>query len=158
MPTGVYNRTARRQSTTRVTSTAKDAPPTASVTPDAPKDAPAKLTGPLVRAVDTLRVVFNTFLTEFNALEARREDIAPRFMRTFGKWQSETGGTFIAFVRVLVPDVPMTVKEYKFNRAYMAADYLRRLVAQQERATTSPIARAKQIAAVPRPHVSPWRA
>lgn len=80
------------------------------------------------RAIDGLRRPFMGFVTQFSAVTARRAEIAPELMRVFARWQTETGnGSFIAFVRVLDPSVPMERDGYRVHRSYMAADYLRRL-------------------------------
>jgi hypothetical protein len=81
------------------------------------------------RAIDALAEPFNAFVGDFAALGQKRADLAPKFMKTLGQWQAETGGTFVDFVRELVPDLPTKRDEYRSHAAYAAADYLRRLSA-----------------------------
>ena len=166
MPTGVYPRKTRapraRFSGQRRVDTIHDAPKPAPVTATADKGAssagdtpaePVRLTGPLVRMIETVRAPFMAYVDDFAQLEQTREELAPRFMRAFNKWQSETGGTFVAFVRLFVPDVPLQSRSndkgsgYKDHTAYRAADYLRRKAAEiaREEAAT-PVQRAQAIA------------
>lgn len=88
-----------------------------------------ELSAKVQKAVDEIKSQFTGFVRSFEALEAKRGDLAPKFMKAANMWQAETGGTFIDFVRFLVPEVGETVKEYKAHRAYQAADYLRRKAA-----------------------------
>jgi hypothetical protein len=144
MPRGIYN---RQLSTPAARSSSKDTARTLAATTDTtPDKEPVKLTGPLVRALDTLRTVFTAFVADFKVLEMKRAELAPRFMKTFRKWQGETGGSFVAFVRVMVPDLPMDTKSYKAHSVYNAADYLRTMAARLEREGTTPVERARAIA------------
>lgn len=86
-------------------------------------------------AVDKVRGNFTAFVRDFAALQVNRSELAPNFMRAFGLYQAETGGTFVDFVRLLDNTVGTTRAEYRQHRAYQAADYLRRLVATSNRAT-----------------------
>lgn len=154
MPTGVYNRPTRRLSTSRVRSTARDIGRTAAGTPGngptatqdetSPKES-HKLTASVARLVDGIRTTFTAFVDDFTSFTLSGEELAPRFMRTYRKWEAETGGSFIAFVRLLVPSIPMDVKSYKAHSAYMSADYLRREAARLERQGTTPAERAEAI-------------
>lgn len=155
MPRGIYdrNRSTRRSTIATPRTVAHDTAP-ASPTPQG-DDAPAKMSTKLTRAVDTLRGLFIGFVQEFTALTMSREELAPRFYKTFLAWKEETGGSFVDFVRVLVPEVPMDRAGYKAHSAYNAADNLRRLAQAGTREEETPVARAKRIAAAP---VNPRRA
>lgn len=162
MPTGVYPRKTRAQfSGHRNPAVVHETPSTAQATATqggkvqpiedtAPE--PVKLTGPLVRMIEAVRTPFKAFVDDFSQLEQTREELAPRFMRAFNKWQSETGGSFVAFVRIFVPSVPLQSRTndkgegYRDNAAYQAADYLRRKNADIERAGSTPVERAQAIA------------
>lgn len=85
------------------------------------------LTAKVRKAVDAIKKPFTTYVKDFAALAASRETLAPMFMKACGLWQAETAGTFVDFVRFLVPEIPATRAEYRSHRAFQAADYLRRL-------------------------------
>lgn len=85
------------------------------------------------KAVKTIMAPFRAFVRNFGALAMSREELSPKFMKAFGLWQAETAGTFVEFVRFLVPDVPAQRAEYRNHRAYQAADYLRRLAGNAAR-------------------------
>lgn len=91
------------------------------------------LSAKVKRAVDAIKKPFVQFTRDFAALAMKREDLAPKFMKAFGMWQAETAGTFVDFVRMLVPDVGNTRAEYRNHRAYQSADYLRRIVGNANR-------------------------
>lgn len=110
-----------------------------------------RLSAKVRNAVDAIREPFGTFVAEYSALAVRREELAPRFMKSFGLWQAETGATFVDFVRVLVPDLGTSRKEYRAHRAYQAADYLRRLAAAVTRAPLSASEAAAEVQARTRP-------
>ncbi len=97
---------------------------------------PIELSAKVRRLVDTLRPSFRAFVVSFADLTASRAELAPTFMKTFGTFQSETGQTFVDFVRLLDPSVGPSRADYRQHRAYQAADYLRRLQAQQARPKT----------------------
>lgn len=118
-------------------------PITSTPTDDTPL--PAKLT----KAIDSLRVTFRDFTDDFAALNLNREVLAPKFMKVFGQWQATTGGTFVDFVRILVPSVPADREGYRAHPAYASADYLRRITQQESRETETPVARANRIASAP---------
>lgn len=79
--------------------------------------------------VDAVRQPFMAFATDFAAITLTRADLSPKFMKAFGAYASDTGGTFIAFVRLIDPTVPADRKAYRAHTSYAAADYLRRLAA-----------------------------
>lgn len=84
-------------------------------------------------AIESVRQPFASFASGFAALTADRATLAPKFMKAFGAWQAETAGTFVGFVRLFDATVPEERTGYRSHAVYQAADYLRRLVAQQER-------------------------
>jgi hypothetical protein len=100
------------------------------------------LTKKVQTAIDTIKKPFTSFVKDFAALSASREELAPKFMKAFGLWQGETGGTFVDFVRFLVPDVGKSRTEYRTHRAYQAADYLRRIQGNTSRRPTTQAERA----------------
>lgn len=83
--------------------------------------------------IDDIRKPFVEFSKGYRLLEESRAELAPRFLKAFASWQADTGGTFIGFVRVLVPEVPEARDGYRAHPAYLAADYLRRLRSQASR-------------------------
>lgn len=97
-----------------------------------------QLSGKVRKQVDAIRKPFLAFTKNFAALAQSREELAPKFMKTFGAWQAITGGTFVDFVRYLVPDLGATRQEYRTHRAYQAADYLRRLISTQQQRDRRP--------------------
>lgn len=123
--------------------------------PKKPVAVTAGLSEKVQTAIDSVQSQFVNFVQDFTSLNESREDLAPKFMKAFGAWQSETGGSFVAFVRLLVPDVPEDREGYRAHRAYQAADYLRRLTAAGSRKQETPVDRAARIASRP---VSPQRA
>lgn len=96
------------------------------------------LTAATRRLVDGIRDEFDGFVDGYIALEADRDKIATHFMRAFNAWQKETDGTFVGFVRLLVPKVPEDRDGYKAHPAYQAADHLRRKVADAQRERETP--------------------
>lgn len=126
-------RESRRRSTLRTGSVAADAtarPTTTKTLGD--------VSSKVLKAVDAIKKPFTQFVKDFASLATSREELAPKFMKAANAWMEETSGTFVDFVRYLVPDVGATRNEYRAHRAYQAADYLRRLVAQQARARREP--------------------
>jgi hypothetical protein len=85
-----------------------------------------------VKLIDGIRPGFRAHVTEFARFHSKAEDLAPPFMRAYAAYQADTGASFVSFVRFLDPDVPADREGYKAHTVYMAADYLRRLVAQPE--------------------------
>lgn len=94
---------------------------------------PAELSAKTKKAIDQIKGAFKQFVTAFAALGEKRADLSPKFMKAFGLWQAETAGTFVDFVRFLVPEIGTKREEYRQHRAYQAADYLRRLAQQANR-------------------------
>ncbi len=107
------------------------------------------------KAVEAIRRPFTAFVDDFRMITESRAELAPKFMKAFGLWQTEVGGSFIDFCRILVPDIPAQSRTtadgpgYRDHAAYQAADYLRRLAAQAARAETTPAERAQRIADAP---------
>jgi hypothetical protein len=126
----------------------------ASTTGRAMTEAIGDVSAKVKKAIDAIRKPFTSFVADFAALAVSREELAPKFMKAFGLWQSETGGTFVEFCRVLVPEIGTTRQEYRNHRAYQAADYLRRLVANAERAARSPEERTQRVQNAPVSHVT----
>lgn len=87
----------------------------------------AELSKRVENAISAIKRPFTMFVKDFAALASSREELAPKFMRAFGMWQTETAGTFVGFVRMLAPEIGNTRQEYRSHRAYQAADYLRRV-------------------------------
>jgi hypothetical protein len=100
------------------------------------------------KAVNEIRKPFTSFVRNFESLAVTREQLAPKFMKAFGLWQADTGGTFVAFVRYIDPSVPADRVGYRMNRVYQAADYLRRLVGNVSKRAADPTAES-QAAPVP---------
>lgn len=90
------------------------------------------LTAKTKALVEGIRKPFMDFSEGYRLLTVNRRELAPMFMKAFGAWQGETAGSFIAFVRVLVPAVPEAREDYRAHPAYQAADYLRRLGGARE--------------------------
>lgn len=85
------------------------------------------------RQIQTLRRQFVTFRDSFAGVMQRRADLAPTFIRIYGLYQAATGGSFLAFVRQIDPEVPMDRDGYRNHPSYQAAQYLRRLVDRSDR-------------------------
>lgn len=94
-------------------------------------EAEDELSAKTQHAIDEIRRPFGDYVKGFINLEAKRRDLAPKFMKAANLWQAEVGGTFVEFVRMLHPEIGDTVKEYKAHPAYQAADYLRRVSSQR---------------------------
>lgn len=92
-----------------------------------------ELSKKVLSAIETIRKPFVSYVKDFAALGVKRSELAPKFMKVFGMWQAETGGTFVAFVRYLAPEIGNTRQEYRVHPTYAAADYLRRLTGNAER-------------------------
>lgn len=113
-----------------VTSIDRKNPATANASAHAPAG-PVLLSTKLARLIDQLRQPFADYASLAEGLAETRASLAPRFMKTCHAWQEETGGTFVQFVRVLVPDLPMKRDEYRATPVFQAADYLRRLIGRE---------------------------
>jgi hypothetical protein len=96
---------------------------------DAEPEGPKEPTQKTLRMIDDIRRPFLSFVDDFGAITQSRAELAPRFMRAFGAWSHDTAGSFVAFVRLLVPEVPTARDAYRAHPAYQAADYLRRKAA-----------------------------
>lgn len=118
-------------------------------TPQTQNTPVAELTTKTRKAVEAIRRPFGVFIKDFSSLSEKREDLAPKFMKAFNLWATETGGTFVEFVRFLDPSLPQSSKEYRAHRSYGAADYLRRLVAQARRGERSTERTAQERATAP---------
>lgn len=81
----------------------------------------------LAAALRTFSPDFNAYTTAFAGISARREQLAPAFLKLWRFYARETGGTFIAFVRELDREVPAEKRLYARHHAYQSALYLRRI-------------------------------
>lgn len=70
---------------------------------------------------------FLAFTSAFAGITARRDQMAPPFLKLWRQYERETRGSFVAFVRELDPDVPAARAGYTRHRSFQAALYLRRL-------------------------------
>jgi hypothetical protein len=86
-------------------------------------------------ALDELRPAFREVGQGLDQLTRKRAEIAPLFARVYQIWRRETKRPFIAFVRELDPTMPVNDRSaYRQHRSYRAAQYLRQLVEQSEKA------------------------
>ena len=113
---------------------------TTSATPEGEGNGEATFTlsAKTTKLIDGIREPFMSFADDFQALAATRAQLAPKFMKAFGAYQAESGGSFVSFVRFVDPTVPADREGYRTNNVYQAADYLRRLVATTEKASADP--------------------
>ena len=95
---------------------------------------PAPISARLRNLVNQIRRPFLAFSEGLEALTTSRAQFAPQFMRAYGTYMNEVGGSFVGFVRLLDPSVPEDRESYRNHRSYQAASYLRRLVNQAEAA------------------------
>lgn len=88
------------------------------------------------RLIEDVRRPFHAHVTAFGTMHRKSVELAPSFMRAFGAYQADTGGTFVAFVRLFDDTVPPNRDPdpnersnigYRNHPTYRAADYLRRL-------------------------------
>ena len=98
---------------------------------DANGEATFTLSAKTTKLIDGIREPFMSFAGDFAALAATRAQLAPKFMKAFGAYQAESGGSFVSFVRFVDPTVPADREGYRTNNVYQAADYLRRLTAEK---------------------------
>lgn len=106
--------------------------------------------------IDDIRKPFGAFVEDFGTLTASRAALAPKFMKVFAAYASDSGGSFVQFCRVLDPKVPFDRDGYRAHPTYQAADYLRRLavrdttpaasIPESERPVTPLVALARLIA------------
>lgn len=94
---------------------------------DAQTLTPVPITAKTQILINQVMASFLAYSDGFTHLTEARGDLAPRFMKACVAWQSETGGQFVDFVRVVDPTVPKDRKGYRAHSSYMAADNLRRL-------------------------------
>lgn len=89
-----------------------------------------------LKLIDAVREPFTTYLGQYVGLQTTRTKLAPQFMRAFNAWAHDTGGSFVAFVRLFDATVPTKTTEYKSHPTYQSAEYLKRrakeLTARQE--------------------------
>lgn len=83
--------------------------------------------------VNDVRADFRDFTTELGAVAQSRLAVAPKFMKAYRAYASETAGPekgkFLAFVRLLDPTVPADREGYRNHPSYQAAGYLRQIEA-----------------------------
>lgn len=91
-----------------------------------------ELTAKTQHLIDAVTGPFRDFVSGFTAITKSRADLAPDFLRAFNAYASETGQSFVAFVRLIDPTVPTNREQYRNHAAYQAAMYLRRLLALEE--------------------------
>lgn len=106
------------------------------------------LSAPVRRQITAIRKQFAGFAEDFRLVTESRAELAPKFMKAFGAWQTEVGGTFVDFVRVVVPDIGPSRDDYRAHPAAAAANYLRTLAAREARTERSetPVQKAERIA------------
>lgn len=93
-------------------------------------ETPVVLSAKVTKAIASIEKPFAAYTLDISHVFEARKSLAPKFMRACGLWQAETGGNFVAFVRVLDPTVPESREGYRAHSSYMAADHLRRLAGQ----------------------------
>lgn len=85
-------------------------------------------------ALDELKPEFRELGSSLKAVTAKREEIAPAFLKAFTLWRRETHRGVIAFVHELDPSVPVNDrKAYKKHPSYRAAEYILQLAANPEK-------------------------
>lgn len=98
--------------------------------------ADAPLPAAVRKRIDGVRSQFLDFVKGFSGLAVKRETVAAPFMKAFAAYQqAREGATFVDFCREVDGSIPLErsgKNGYKANRAYQAADYLRRLYATQQ--------------------------
>lgn len=94
-----------------------------------------ELTARTQNLIDAIRKPFGSFVSAFAALEEKRSDLAPKFMKAYRAWASEADAGFTDFVRFLTPELAdADTKTIRASRAWQSADYLKRLDDKQRRA------------------------
>jgi hypothetical protein len=106
--------------------------------------APLEISGRVASMVDTLRKPFLGLVTSLTTVFETRDELAPKFMKAFDAFEDDTGGTFVDFVRLFDATVPLDRKGYKSHNTYTKADYLRRIVQQEERKDRKPLPVSKR--------------
>ena len=121
----------RRQATTRAARAVSH--DLATREPADVETAPVELSAKVKRAIETLRAPFKAFTADLAALTVSRAQLAPAFMKAFETFKTETELGLADFTRQFDPTVPADRDGYRQHKAYQAADYLRRIVAQSAR-------------------------
>jgi hypothetical protein len=78
------------------------------------------------KLIDAVREPFVAYTQQYVALGQTRSKLAPPFMKAYNSWAGETGGSFVAFVRLFDATVGLKSDEYRNHSTYQAAEYLRR--------------------------------
>lgn len=94
--------------------------------------------------IDGIRDEFAAYSGGFVQLQHDTDALAPRFMRAFAAWATDTGSTFVAFVRLFDPAIPEDRDGYRAHGTYQAADYLRRRAADLSREPAADIPEDKR--------------
>lgn len=98
------------------------------------EDSPAIVKEPTqktLRLIDDVRRPFTAFVDEHSIVLESRADLAPKFVRAYDAFRTDTEQSFVAFVRLFDPEIPADREGYRNHRTYQAAEYLRRVVANQ---------------------------
>lgn len=94
-----------------------------------------ELTAKTQGLIDAIKTPFKSYSAAFAALEEKRADLAPKFMKAARAWMAEMNAGFTDFVRYLSPELTdADTKTIRASRAWMAADYLKRLDDKNRRA------------------------
>lgn len=123
-----------------------------------------KLSAPVQRQVQGMRERFSAYGAQFKAAWQSREELCEPFFKLFGAVQADTTCSFVQFVGLMDPDVPVDqrddvteggriVKGYRSHPSYQAALYMQRLQQQRARAKTqaaNPQARVRNLNATQR--------
>jgi hypothetical protein len=101
-----------------------------------------KLSGGLKRQIESMRDQFGEYGAAFRAAWTKREELCEPFFRLFGAVQAEQSCTFVQFVGLMDPTVPVDqrdddprtgTKGYRSHPSYNAALYMQRLQQQRNR-------------------------
>ena len=60
-----------------------------------------------------------------------RAELAPKFVRAYNAFKTDTEGSFVSFVRLFDETIPTDREGYREHKTYQAALYLRRVVDNQ---------------------------
>ncbi len=88
------------------------------------------------KQINALKPEITSFAKSFGLMQAKRVDLAPKFMKVYAAISADTTITFVEYVRLFVPNLPTKADGpdgYRNNSTYMACDYLRRLNTQRPR-------------------------
>lgn len=105
-------------------------------------EAAAVISKALAKEIAATAKTFNGFAKDYGLVNQTRAEYAPKFMKLYGKYQSVTGGSFVSFIQMLDPTMPADRTAYRAHRAWIAADYLRRLVNRRSPNATAAPARS----------------